>query len=80
MSMLYKGSDGKMYSVQEASYMAEGCHSWFACRCYHDTLYGTSWCKLHLIPFYNYLSALDYLKKYALRNEIQLTKQEGKIV
>lgn len=41
-SMLYKGSDGKMYSVQEASYMAEGRRSWFACRCYHDAIYGES--------------------------------------
>lgn len=73
-STLYKGSDGKMYSVQEASYMAEGRRSWFACRCYHDTIYNESWCKLHLVPFYNYSSALDYLKKYALRNKIQLTE------
>lgn len=72
---LYKGSDGKMYSVQEASYMAEGCRSWFACRCYHDAIYGKSWCKLHLVPFYNPSIALDYLKKYAMRNKIQLTKQ-----
>lgn len=46
-STLYKGSDGKLYSVQEASYMAEGLRSWFACRCYHDAIYGKSWCKLH---------------------------------
>lgn len=79
MSTLYKGSDGKLYSVQEASYMAEGCRSWFACRCYHDAIYGKSWCKLHPVPFYNPPIALDYLKKYALRNKIQLTKQKEKI-
>ena len=77
-STLYKGSDGKLYSVQEASYMAEGLRSWFACRCYHDAIYGKGWCKLHLVPFYNPSIALDYLKKYALRNKIQLTKQTSK--
>lgn len=77
-STLYKGSDGKTYSVQEASYIAEGCRSWFACRCYHDAIYGKSWCKLHLVPFYNPSIALDYLKKYALRNKIQLTVQTSK--
>lgn len=70
---MYKGSDGRKYSVQEAAYIAEGRHSYFACYYHQDRLYDfLCWTRLHLNPFYSYEDAEKYLHEYAIRNHIEL--------
>lgn len=64
---MYKGSDGRKYSVQEAAYIAEGRHSYFACYYHQDRLYD-----FHLYPFYSREDAEKYLHEYAIRNHIEL--------
>lgn len=70
---MYKGSDGRKYSVQEAAYIAEGRHSYFACYYHQDRLYDfLYWTRLHLYPFYSREDAEKYLHEYAIRNRIEL--------
>ena len=70
---MYKGSDGRKYSVQEAAYIAEGRHSYFACYYHQDRLYDfLCWTRLHLYPFYSREDAEKYLHEYAIRNRIEL--------
>lgn len=65
-----KGSDGKTYLVQEGACVFKGCRSWFACTTYDNGRL----CKLHFIPFFTRESACDFLKEYARRHNIQLSK------
>lgn len=70
---MYKGSDGRKYSVQEAAHIAEGRHSYFACYYHQDRLYDfLCWTRLHLNPFYSREDAEKYLHEYAIRNHIEL--------
>lgn len=70
---MYKGSDGRKYSVQEAAYIAEGRHSYFSCYYHQDRLYDfLCWTRLHLYPFYSREDAEKYLHEYAIRNCIEL--------
>lgn len=65
-----KGSDGKTYLIQEGSCSIKGSEAWYACTTYDDGRLK----KLHFIPFFTRESACDFLKEYARRRNIQLSK------
>lgn len=67
----YKGSDGRVYSVQNSprAYRRDGV--WFACTTYSNGRLR----KLHLIPYFTENSAYDFLKEYAHEHNIQLQEE-----